>query len=254
MAEKSVPSIVDVLIIGAGPAGLSAALSLARQRHTVVVFDSGRYRCDPAREFNIVPTWEHQKPQDYLSAARAEVSRYETVQLEAVEVVTLAKNEEGGIFEAIDIKANKYKGRKVILASGVREIFPDIAGYRECWGKGMYVLGRNIARKVLARLLGRPRLPVSMLTSRLVPCIAASTAYFAMATNRASRPTALQAFSQSKCWPYLALLCIWRTWPRSWFHIESLSTQMAMNRSRRKSWPSRVHTQPGPQILGKLAV
>ena len=139
MAEKSVPTIVDVLIIGAGPAGLAAALTLARQRHTVIVFDSGRYRCDPAREFNIVPTWEHKAPQDYLRAARAEVSRYETVQLEAVEVVALAKNEDTGVFEASDAKENKYKGRKVILASGVQEIFPDIAGYKECWGKGMYV-------------------------------------------------------------------------------------------------------------------
>ncbi|MCJ1352289.1 MAG: hypothetical protein MMC33_002273 [Icmadophila ericetorum] len=138
MTEQLLLSIVDVLIIGAGPAGLSAALTLARQRHTAVIFDSGSYRCDPAREFNIIPTWEHKTPQEYLASARKEVLKYETVQLKAVEVLGLTRDEEQGVFEARDIGGTIYKGKKVIIASGVQNIYPDIAGYEDCWGKGIF--------------------------------------------------------------------------------------------------------------------
>lgn len=139
MAQQPPPTAVGVLIIGGGFAGLSAALALARQRHTVVVFDSQHYRHDPAREINVLSTWEHKAPSEYLAAAREELLRYGTVQLEAVEVVTLAKNKEIEMFEATDTKGQKRRGKKVIIASGVQEIFPDIAGYKNCWGKGMYV-------------------------------------------------------------------------------------------------------------------
>ena len=131
------PTDVDVLIIGGGSAGLSAALALSRQRHSVIIFDSQRYRHDPAFEFNVLSTWEHKTPREWLSAARDELQQYDTVCLKTVEVVSLAKDEALRVFEAKDARGQVNRGKKLILASGVEDILPDITGYETCWGKGM---------------------------------------------------------------------------------------------------------------------
>ena len=128
---------VDVLIIGGGPAGLSAAGALARQLHTAVVFDSGSYRNAPSRHMHNVPTWDHRYPGEFRDAAKRDIlARYETIRFEKAEVKRL-KQVEGGSFEAEDGAGKKWTGKKVILATGVADDFPPIEGYAECWGKAM---------------------------------------------------------------------------------------------------------------------
>ena len=83
---------LDALIIGAGPAGLSAALSLARQLHTVVVFDSSSYRNATSSHMHTVLTWDHKNPNDFRGAARQNIlDGYETVQFVNVELKTIRK-------------------------------------------------------------------------------------------------------------------------------------------------------------------
>ena len=130
--------ILDVLIIGGGPAGLSAALTLGRQRHTVIVFDSERYRNDPSESFHLIPSWDRKSPEGFRASARLELGTYDTVQIKTCEVVSVAKSDDGH-FEATDVLGTSYSGRKLTLVKGVYEIFPDISGYRECWGNSMYV-------------------------------------------------------------------------------------------------------------------
>lgn len=48
----------------------------------------------------------------------------------------MARNEEGG-FEAKDAGGEVWVGRRLVLAMGVRDVFPGIEGYAECWGVGM---------------------------------------------------------------------------------------------------------------------
>jgi thioredoxin reductase len=50
----------EIIIIGGGPAGLSAAASVVRQDHKTVLFDSGKYRNAQSKHMHTVPTWDHQ--------------------------------------------------------------------------------------------------------------------------------------------------------------------------------------------------
>lgn len=133
--------LYDCLIIGAGPAGLATATSLARLQHTSLVLDSGVYRNALAKHMHNVLGWDHRDPADYRAQARQDIIRRygHIVTLHTATIQQVRKVESGG-FEAVDESGNIYTGRKLCLATGVRDIMPDIPGYTECWTKGMYVI------------------------------------------------------------------------------------------------------------------
>lgn len=128
---------LDVLVIGAGPAGLSAALALARQAHTVAVFDAGTYRNDAASDQHLVLTWDNKPAPEFRAEARNNiVGQYESVQIHDVAIESVKKIQGG--FEAIDARGKTWAGKKVILATGIEDVMPEIEGFRECWGIGVY--------------------------------------------------------------------------------------------------------------------
>ncbi|KAF2869634.1 hypothetical protein BDV95DRAFT_546689 [Massariosphaeria phaeospora] len=128
----------DALIIGGGPAGLSAALTMARQRQTCVIFDSGSYRNGISDYMHLIPGFDHKHPSEYLAASRENIlDRYPTVSIEKVSISTIKKNEDG-TFEATDTNETLWRSKKLVLASGVDDIMPKIDGYEECWGKGIF--------------------------------------------------------------------------------------------------------------------
>ncbi|AEO69852.1 uncharacterized protein THITE_2057949 [Thermothielavioides terrestris NRRL 8126] len=132
------PALLDVLIIGGGPAGLSAATALARQLYTAVVFDSGVYRNARATHMHAVPTWDHRDPADFRAAARADLlARYDTIRFEQTSVSAVRRTDDGR-FEATDANGIAWRGRKLVLATGVRDVYPDIPGYDDLWGRGLY--------------------------------------------------------------------------------------------------------------------
>lgn len=136
-AQTPAAHLFDVLIVGGGPAGLSAAIGLARQLYSAVVFDNGVYRNAGSKHMHNVATWDHVNPMEFRKKAREDIqARYNTIKFENTTVDTLYKTPKG-IFEATDIRGNVWAGRKVILASGVKDIFPEIEGYGDAWIKGM---------------------------------------------------------------------------------------------------------------------
>lgn len=131
------PEPVDVLIIGGGPAGLTAALTLVRQNHTAVLFDSGSYRNSGVEHMHMIPTWDHSNPAEFREKARFEIlNHYENVRIEDVEV-TAARKVNDSLFEVVDANNKTWKGKKIILATGSADIFPDIPGYEDAWKKRM---------------------------------------------------------------------------------------------------------------------
>ncbi|KAA8644987.1 hypothetical protein EYZ11_008716 [Aspergillus tanneri] len=130
--------IYDVLIIGAGPAGLSTALGLARQTYSALVFDSQQYRNSYAQHMHNVVTWDHQHPAEFRAAARENLqSRYKSIHFNNATAVSAIKKEDG-TFEVTDQLLNKYQGKKLALATGVTDLFPDIKGFGNLWGKSIF--------------------------------------------------------------------------------------------------------------------
>lgn len=132
--------VYDALIIGSGPAGLSAALGLARQLYTAVVFDSQQYRNYPADRMHNVITWDHRPPEEFRTSARNNISdRYKTIEFRQARVETIRRLNDG-TFEAVDGQQNRTIGKKVVLATGVTDVLPlEIKGFSTLWGKSMFV-------------------------------------------------------------------------------------------------------------------
>ena len=88
-----------------------------------------------------VPTWDHRDPAEFRAAAKRDLlARYDTTSFVDVGIKTVLKPERkdgSSLFEAIDENGASWWGRKVVLATGIKDIFPNIEGYPECWVKGM---------------------------------------------------------------------------------------------------------------------
>jgi thioredoxin reductase len=136
IASFVMASEYEILIIGGGPAGLSAASSIVRQDHKTVLFDSGRYRNSDSKHMHTLPSWDHQDPQAFREAASKDFERYGSITIEKAEIETI-KQRADGLFEATSSGEKRWVGKKVILATGVEDIYPDITGYAECWVSGM---------------------------------------------------------------------------------------------------------------------
>ena len=129
--------LFDVAIIGAGPAGLSAALVLGRARRHVVVCDSGQYRNAPSRGMHGYLTREGMAPAEFLRVARAEVFVHETVELVQQEVVDVRRIADG--FELRVEGIAPIRARKLLLATGVVDDLPPVEGAEALFGRGVYL-------------------------------------------------------------------------------------------------------------------
>jgi thioredoxin reductase len=139
------PQILDGLIIGAGPAGLAAALAFARTRTTAIIFDSSSYRNEGIKHMHTVPSRDHIDPYEFRRISREQIeSRYETVWFQKATITRATKKPISDTkstydgFEVQDADGKTYKGRKLILATGSRDVFPDIEGYKENWPSHIY--------------------------------------------------------------------------------------------------------------------
>ncbi|KAK8063307.1 thioredoxin reductase glit-like protein [Apiospora saccharicola] len=128
----------DVAIVGGGPAGLTAANTLARQLHTAVVYDNGLYRNTGVKHMHMILTWDHKNPEDYRAAARKNITdNYSTIQFVTADVSKIDKKSDSH-FELHDSNGNVKKFRKVILAVGSSNIYPQIPGYDKLWKKRIF--------------------------------------------------------------------------------------------------------------------
>lgn len=122
----------EVIIIGGSYAGLSAGMSLGRSLRNTLVIDSGKPCNRQTPHSHNFITHDGKTPKEISELAREQVEAYDTVKFYKGTVVKLRRiNAE---FEAEISTGEKFYAKKLILASGLKDIMPDIPGFTECWG------------------------------------------------------------------------------------------------------------------------
>jgi len=123
----------DVVVIGGGAAGLSAALVLSRARRRVAVVDAGAPRNAPASHMHGFLSRDGFPPRDLLSSGREEVRHYGGDIIEGT--VTEVLRGAGPGFQVRLASGRQLTVRRVLVATGLRDVLPDIPGVRERWGQ-----------------------------------------------------------------------------------------------------------------------
>ena len=126
----------DAIVVGGGPAGLSAALVLGRARRRVLVVDGGEPRNAPAAAAHGVFTRDGTLPDELLRIGREQLRPFLTVELRATEATAAERVPDG--FAVTLGEGSTERARKLILATGVRDELPDIPGFRELFGRGVF--------------------------------------------------------------------------------------------------------------------
>jgi thioredoxin reductase len=125
----------DVIVVGGGPAGLSAALVLGRCRRRVVVCDAGMPRNAAAPHAHGFLTRDGMPPLDILAEGRRELETY-GVQLRSAVVTSVATDAHGITATLQD--GTMIGGRKLLLATGVQDALPDLPGLRDYYGTSVH--------------------------------------------------------------------------------------------------------------------
>lgn len=122
----------EILVIGGGPAGLSAALTLSRARRDVVVLDSGEPRNAPAQRAHGLLGLEGIRPLDLLARGREEVTSYGGRIIH--DRVAHAQADDGA-FQVEAESGRRIQAGTLLIATGTRDILPDLPGLAERWGR-----------------------------------------------------------------------------------------------------------------------
>ena len=162
------PHATDVVVIGGGPAGLQAALTIGRVHRRVVLFDDGRYRNGTVAHMHNVASHDGTAPAAFRATARAELAAYDTVEVREQRVVSTQVLGGGGIRVTVANGSTLTAGA-LVLATGLRDTLPAVDGLDALWGDlvaacpfchGHEAAGRRIgilgaaAAPHLSRLLG----------------------------------------------------------------------------------------------------
>lgn len=150
--------MLDVIVVGAGPAGLSAALFLGRCRRRVLVCDAGAPRNAASHVLHGFLTRDGIAPAEFLRIGREQLRPYANVELREVRVTDARRV--GDRFELTLDDGQRVSSRKVLLATGVVDQVPDIEGFAALYGRSVfhcpYCDGWELADRPIA-VYGRER-------------------------------------------------------------------------------------------------
>ncbi|MBC6991284.1 NAD(P)/FAD-dependent oxidoreductase [Hymenobacter sp. BT491] len=172
----------DVLIVGAGSAGLSAALTLGRCLRRVLVCDGGDPRNAPSPAVHGFLSRDGIKPAELLRLGREQLAPYPSVELRTARVLEIKPLAYGFeiIAETENSRSFTITARKVLLSTGVEDELPPLDGMRELWGVGVlhcpYCHGWEVRDQPLA-VYGRGKgvTGLALLVSRWSPDVVVCT-------------------------------------------------------------------------------
>ncbi|WP_236782946.1 NAD(P)/FAD-dependent oxidoreductase [Arthrobacter sp. QXT-31] len=149
--------IYDVVVVGGGAAGLSAAVTLSRALRSVVVIDAGEPRNGRSPEVHGFLAHEGLPPGELLAAGRTEVRAYggEILQGRAV-----SARKEAGIFITELQDRRSLRSRRLLIASGFEDELPEVTGINKRWGRDVlhcpYCHGWEIRDRAIGILATEP--------------------------------------------------------------------------------------------------
>jgi thioredoxin reductase (NADPH) len=136
-ADQMTTEQYDVAVVGGGPAGLTAALWLARYLHKVVVVDSGDPRNWETRGINGFLSRPGIRPPELRALGREDCAKYGVEFVSGI--VDQAINETGELFAICLRGGNTIEARRILLAIGIKDVWPSIPGLDKCYGDTVHV-------------------------------------------------------------------------------------------------------------------
>ena len=133
---RRVNGMVDAMIIGAGPAGITAALWLGRCRRSTLVFDSGSPRNGASAALHGFLSRDGVSPWELRALGRAELAAYPTVSVFDQNVVAAERLVDGFVVQAAD--GARHRGRLLLLATGRTDSLPEIPDAQRFYGRGIF--------------------------------------------------------------------------------------------------------------------
>lgn len=170
--------VYDAIVIGGGPAGLQAALTLGRVHRRALLLDSGAYRNEAAQAMHNFLGSDGMDPAELRAVGRRELKSYSTVELKEIAAESVEYSGDGFAVKLAD--GTTAVGRGLILATGVRDTLPDKPGLGALWGtvvahcpfchghefagKPIAILGNGGNADHLARIMGPVTDHITVLT------------------------------------------------------------------------------------------
>lgn len=125
----------DVVIVGGGPAGLSAALALGRARKRVLLCDAGERRNAAAVHIHNFVTRDGTPPGEFRDIGRKQLATYPSVEVRDTRVKAITGSR--GAFE-VALERGPVNARRVLLCTGMIDEMLPIEGFRELWGGSIF--------------------------------------------------------------------------------------------------------------------
>lgn len=135
MKQNELPE-TEVVIVGAGPSGLAAALFLARANRKVIIFDWGKKRMPENAKIHEYLGFDNMTPYDYFLKTKKEVASYGGIFID--EKVTRIRKKENNRFTVYS-ENFELNSTALVLATGATDVLPNIPGLKEGWGTDIHV-------------------------------------------------------------------------------------------------------------------